>query len=392
MAAHFALSPALVNEDVIDYATAEGSSIFKQAVKPLKVEFDCTPEGLTVFLNQIKDRAIAFGWNPILEVPIDVDDDDEDAETINICEGYGQLTLEQVRAHVETYINEEVREAQLSMQLYQCITKSLTEAGQAKVMLSHSDYIVDGSPSGVALIKVIVRISYVDTNATVLTIRNNLSTLDTCMVTMDSNVEKFNDYVKTQMEALAARGETTNDIIANLFKGYKAASDDKFYKFIERKEESYEEGNDITHEQLMQQALNKYSSLVEKGLWKAPTESEERIIALEAELKQVKAAARKSNKKRRSQREKASKTSEKEKKPDWMSIEPKEGAPKTKTVNKKLYHWCPAHKSWVRHAPKDCKKAKASEKSNKDKDKNIRVERALTSVLQEEDSDDSDFE
>lgn len=41
----------------------------------------------------------------------------------------------------------------------------------------------------------------------------------------DSNVEKFNAYVKEQLETLAAGGETMNDLITNLFKGYAKAKD-----------------------------------------------------------------------------------------------------------------------------------------------------------------------
>jgi hypothetical protein len=44
----------------------------------------------------------------------------------------------------------------------------------------------------------------------------------------DSNVEKFNAYVKEQLETLAASGETTNDLITNLFKGYSKAKDKIF--------------------------------------------------------------------------------------------------------------------------------------------------------------------
>ena len=65
----FALSPALVEPGILNYGTAEGSSIYKQAIKPLKEDFECTPEGLNVLLAQVKDRAIAFGWTHILEIP-----------------------------------------------------------------------------------------------------------------------------------------------------------------------------------------------------------------------------------------------------------------------------------------------------------------------------------
>jgi len=39
------------------------------------------------------------------------------------------------------------------------------------------------------------------------------------MVRFDCVITQFNDFVKTQIYALQARGETSNDIMVNLFKG-----------------------------------------------------------------------------------------------------------------------------------------------------------------------------
>jgi predicted deacetylase len=55
----------------------------------------------------------------------------------------------------------------------------------------------------------------------------------------------MNLHVQSLIEALNVRGETTTDLLTNLFKGYKAAKDEKFIKYIEKKEEYYEEGNGL---------------------------------------------------------------------------------------------------------------------------------------------------
>ena len=46
----------------------------------------------------------------------------------------------------------------------------------------------------------------------------------------NSDVTQFNDIVKAQLDALQSRGETSNDIMVNLFKGYKAITDSQFKK------------------------------------------------------------------------------------------------------------------------------------------------------------------
>ena len=48
------------------------------------------------------------------------------------------------------------------------------------------------------------------------------------MGTVNSNIELSNIHVKNSREGLFARGETVNDLIMKLFKGYKDTSDTKF--------------------------------------------------------------------------------------------------------------------------------------------------------------------
>jgi hypothetical protein len=78
-------------------------------------------------------------------------------------------------------------------------------------------------PCGALLLKIIIRKAHVDTRATVSFIRTALSSLDTKMMALDSDISKFNAYVKTQVIALEARGETTTDLLVNVFKGYETS-------------------------------------------------------------------------------------------------------------------------------------------------------------------------
>ena len=185
---NFALAPALVGADVIDYSTAAGAKIYKAACDPLPHLFDCSPASLKVFLADIRDRAITTGWQDILEIPTDPDDE---AVLTDLCESYGLISLEQVRAHAATYVNAEVRAAQNSMQLYQCIMASLTAEGKAKVDLHRADYAVGFQHSGACLLKVVISLSYIDTNATTSFIRDSLSRLDTYMRKKNKILNRF---------------------------------------------------------------------------------------------------------------------------------------------------------------------------------------------------------
>ena len=105
------------------------------------------------------------------------------------------------------------------------------------------------------------------------------------MQKVDSDIIEFNNYVDTQVKALAAHGQMTNNLLTNLFIGYKAASDKKFVKYIEHKEEAYKDGEDMMPMGLMRLARNKYKTCKDRLIWKASTEEDEKTIALKAELK-----------------------------------------------------------------------------------------------------------
>jgi hypothetical protein len=100
-------------------------------------------------------------------------------------------------------------------------------------------------------------------NAMTTYIRDQLSRLDEFLPLIDYDIGNMNLHVQSLIEALNTRGETTTDLLTNLFKGYKAAKDEKFVKYIEKKEEYYEEGNDLGANELM--SLKKTQNKSNKG-------------------------------------------------------------------------------------------------------------------------------
>ena len=160
---------------------------------------------------------------------------------------YGVIALAQINVHVLTYIALNDRNCQNSFQAFNCFMASLTDGAKKRINLLREQFTVDGIGNGPLLVKTIMQTAYVDTRATVLHLRDQLSKLDTYMVDVQSDVENFNDYVKTLVLGLNAQGEQSLDLLSNLFKGYMAASDASFLDFIKRKKDAYEEGEvDLT--------------------------------------------------------------------------------------------------------------------------------------------------
>ena len=304
--------------------------------------------------------------------------------------------------------------------LYKCLMSSLTNEARKKVSIWSNQYRIGEAKnvSGVALLKVIIRESHLDTNATVNQIRTKLSSLDAYIVTIDADIGRFNQYVKLLIQSLKARNQESSDLLINLFKGYGAVSDEVFRSWLLRKQDDHEEGKEITPDELMQAAKNKYDTMVEKGVWNAPT-VEEKIVALEAKLESTaknlkkKIASEMANNRKKGakptskkggHRDKAKKkhTKSDDHPKDWPAPKPDE---KKEAEHKGFkWYWCGKDtggkcECWRAHKPSACKgiaptegkKRKKEDKGESGHAKKLRVAKAyLTKLKLSADNSDSD--
>ena len=358
----FALAPAFASPDILNFSEPAAAKLFKSAIEPLSIKFDCSPENLQLFLDQARDKSIVYDWLNILSIPIGGDV----AATKDLIESYGEIPYADVKNHALTYMHEDAREAQDSFMMYHCLMNSLTDAAQKQVRTRGNvhPFMFGGKGSGPVLLKLIIMVSHVDTRATITSVRTKLSSLDQAMRNHESNIELFNDYVISQVSKLHARGEQTQDLLVNLFKGYKACKDAEFVDYIKKKEDLYEEGGQVEYQQLMDWALNKYKTRKESDQWCQRTTEEETIIALQSQVKSLmskksdasgKSAGGKKDQKKTNKKGKGKGKFKPEDRPAWMKTPPKDGEKQSKTVEGKEYHWCPDHESWTRHKPSECK-------------------------------------
>ena len=108
--------------------------------------------------------------------------------------------------------------------------ESLSKVGKTKIMVWEKLYKINRKGSGNLLLKIIIQESHLDSNATTMVIRRQLRSLNIYINTIECDITKFNVYVQNLLEGLASRGETTNDLLSNLFKGYQAVSNHTFVK------------------------------------------------------------------------------------------------------------------------------------------------------------------
>jgi hypothetical protein len=168
----------------------------------------------------VEDRADEMGWSAGILYVV-VNDEDEEERRENFVQNHRTITLEQVVTSELQHINGGERKTQDTFMLYRCLMALLASEAKKKIMIWQEQYHI-GQPkasSGVALLKVRIRESHLDTNATTNQIRTKLSSLDTFVMTVDSNIGKFNQYVKLLIQSLTARNQSTLDLFDQPFQG-----------------------------------------------------------------------------------------------------------------------------------------------------------------------------
>ena len=233
---------------------------------------------------------------------------------------------------------------------------SLSKEVKKKILIWEIQYTIHGLGSGNLLLKIILRESHLDTNATSASICTKLTDLDRYLPTIGHDIIKFNTYVKLLIDGLRSRGETSHDLLINLFKGYMACSDREFVAYIKRKQDSFGEGNPIQVDNLMKNSIDKYKTLLQKGKWKAPDANEAKTIALQAELEKLKKEKRVANNKKGDGSKRT-----RDEKPQWFSKRPtKDKLHKPKEWKGKKWYYChpdtggKCDSVWRQHKPSEC--------------------------------------
>ena len=361
----FAISPALAQPNVLDYSSGTGAKIFSKATEALKTQFSIKTPNMKLLLNELQVRSESFGWNNLFDIRID--DEDGNTVTKNLLTTHGQCSIQNIQRECSQYINTSTRKRQNNYQLFVCLTNTVDE--HTKRILANEMHIYSsfGPPCGVTYLKLLMQKAEVDTRATASHIRRLLTQLDTYMIKDAKNdISVFNDYVNDQMNTLATRGETSNDIIVNLIRGYMACTDKKFVEYIEKCKDNYEEGENITYQSLMAKAERKYQARMLNGEWNVPTQEQEEIIALKARL----ASWNQSKPRKEGGRNNNDKTYKQPRKPEaqakgnfkgsqsWRNSKPKPHESHTKVINGSTWHYCTHHQAWGRHPTDKCLKGK----------------------------------
>ena len=182
----FALGPgrAILNfDDPNTGATA--TKLYNKAIAPLEAKFDGEADNLAVFLASVRDRARRFNWHRLITVPID------DGTTRNLLTHYGQVSLDNTRAHAVTYVNTPTRDTQDNDMFYYFLSDSLTNEFCTTVLLYTDVYTVTNVPVAASLLKQIIILTRVDNPASTMHIREMLIESKRKLILLKANITEF---------------------------------------------------------------------------------------------------------------------------------------------------------------------------------------------------------
>ncbi len=367
----FAIAPAQVNRELVDYTTKEGIAIYKQAVKSLYDDgagFTLEPSKKFIFVGLLKARVTQQGWTELVTV--------RDATGTDQCliTKYGKLTEADVKASADAIQLANNRVKQEDHLLYQCLHKSLTSSAIQRLELQKKRYSTgadaDGPESGIMMLKFIMVMSSVDTRATSSKLWKTINSgMPEIMEEHGNNVTAFNDEIRLVQNELFARGEDPTNIVPQLFEAYEGMhnGEGKMGRYVELISNRYSAGEDFTDVSLMEAIDTKYRELTENDdkTTKTKSKAEDQILALQSQIAKLQTEVNKGGNSS-DKPDKDSNTSDERSKARKIRRQvekrdkPKDGEPTTIVVEGKKFHWCDggngAHKpKWVVHDPKDCR-------------------------------------
>jgi hypothetical protein len=170
-----------------------------------------------------------------------------------------------------------------------------------------------------------------------------------------NDVEKFNESVKLIIFQIQERGAKVEDenLMVSLFRAYLSVSDMDFRRYLKNQRDDYNDGKtELSPDNLMELAGNKYKTLVEEDMWQAPTASDKEIIALRAQIASLKSPTNPGKKEKVPDKKKKFEKKKESTSYAWKTVAPKTGDPLKKNVGEKTYHWCIKHSAWTLHPPR----------------------------------------
>jgi len=154
----------------------------------------------------------------------------------------------------------------------------------------------------------------------------------------NGNVRSMLNSIQSDYTEILEFGGSHDNIVMDTFSALLSSKNSVFRNFIQRKKDKWELGVDVSLGELKEYALTKYNNMVEQKIWSSNNSAESKLLALLTNF-EGKGASSSSGPSGGSS--KSAKSGKMKLNIDKWRMK-KDGA--TKSVEGKIYHWCPHHK------------------------------------------------
>ena len=109
-----------------------------------------------------------------------------------------------------------MRQALNSQMLYQFLIESITPCSKGQVLLYQTNCTINNAKSGCCLLKQILSLTYIDTQAKAFYIQDSIIEMKQQLTNTAGNITEFNDWVRSQVRQLHVSGEQAEDLLVYL--------------------------------------------------------------------------------------------------------------------------------------------------------------------------------
>jgi hypothetical protein len=284
--------------DLLDYLTKRGSSIYDQGCKTLDNKalaggFGMTTDQTVVFVEAVSRCATAMGWNKGTKQITTFAN--RGGTPVDLIKCYRQIDEATLKIACERFckageVDAESCAKQNNTMMAICLASSLTAEAQARLLTYRNENTFDGVEYAPLLYKIIMRLATIDSVATTQTLQENLQNLGVFAATVNGDINKIHGEFDRNNSQLLACGATVDDPIGLLFDAYSVNPCHNFKEYIHRHQDDLLDGKltGMTHETLMTFATCKCDYLKTKGTWGAKSPGDEKIVAMSAALNALK--------------------------------------------------------------------------------------------------------
>jgi hypothetical protein len=225
----FTDTPQTLNpNDLLDYSTKRGSSIYEQGCKALDNKalagsFGMSTDQKVIFIKAVSRCAVAMGWKKGTKQITTFAN--HGGSPVDLIKCYGHINKLTLKIACNRFCKVGEADAkshakQNNMMMAICLASSLPAEAQARLLTYRNKFTCCGMEYAPLLYKIIMRLAIINSVATTQTLQENLQNLGVFVATVNGDINKIHGEFNRNHLQLLICGATIDNSIGLLFDAY----------------------------------------------------------------------------------------------------------------------------------------------------------------------------